>query len=179
MNPWVPALIVVVSLVGVAIYIERKFKSLTTQIKPDETLIEWLKSQQQDWQKSQQDINQTLRSTNQNIQHVLTQSTQDMNKRLDNAAQYMSQVAKEVGQMSEIGRSMKQLQEFLQSPKLRGNIRDYADITQLVCLAGLESINAEFLRQKLNQSERLVNLNRIAIIQMKSLTVGNSVKKLN
>ncbi|MBL7078468.1 DNA recombination protein RmuC [Candidatus Shapirobacteria bacterium] len=122
MNPWIPVLIVVVSLVGVAIYLERKFKNLSTQIKPDETLIEWLKSQQQDWQKSQQDFNRTLRSTNQNIQQVLTQSTQDLNKRLDNAAQYMSQVAKEVGQMSEIGRSMKQLQEFLQSPKLRGNI---------------------------------------------------------
>lgn len=122
MGPWIPVLIVVISLISVGLYIERKFKNLTTQIKPDETLIEWLKSQQQDWQKSQEDINQTLRSTNQNIQHVLTQSTQDMNKRLDSAAQYMSQVAKEVGQMSEIGRSMKQLQEFLQSPKLRGNI---------------------------------------------------------
>lgn len=122
MSPWIPVLIVVVSLIGVALYIERKFKSLTTQIKPDESLIEWLKSQQQDFQKSQQNFDRTLRSTNQNIQQVLTQSTQSMNKRLDNAAQYMSQVAKEVGQMSEIGRSMKQLQEFLQSPKLRGNI---------------------------------------------------------
>jgi len=122
MSPWIPVLIVVVTLVGVGLYIERKFKSLTTQIKPDEALLEWLKSQQQDFQKSQQNFNQTLRSTNENIQQVLTQSTQSMNKRLDNAAQYMSQVAKEVGQMSEIGRSMKQLQEFLQSPKLRGNI---------------------------------------------------------
>ncbi|MFH1602046.1 MAG: DNA recombination protein RmuC [Candidatus Shapirobacteria bacterium] len=122
MTPWIPVIIVVISLVGVGIYIERKFKNLSSQVKPDETLIEWLKSQQQDWQKSQQDFNQTLRSTNQNIQQVLTASTQSLNKRLDNAAQYMSQVAKEVGQMSEIGRSMKQLQEFLQSPKLRGNI---------------------------------------------------------
>ncbi len=122
MSPWIPVLIVVVSLIGVALYIERKFKSLSTQIKPDESLMEWLKSQQQDFQKSQQNFDQTLRSTNQNIQQVLTASTTAMNKRLDNAAQYMSQVAKEVGQMSEIGRSMKQLQEFLQSPKLRGNI---------------------------------------------------------
>lgn len=57
-------------------------------------------------------------------------------------------------------------------------MRDDADIIQLVCLAGLESLNAEFIRQGLIQSERLVKLNQIAIIQMKSLT-QNHIKKLN
>jgi len=66
----------------------------------------------------------------------------------------------------------------VQNPKLEGNIRDYSDVTQLVCLANLETLNAEFIRQKLSQSERLVRLNEIAIIQMRSLTVNNSVKKL-
>ncbi|MBP9759449.1 KilA-N domain-containing protein [Candidatus Dojkabacteria bacterium] len=51
----------------------------------------------------------------------------------------------------------------------KGNIRDYSNVTQLVCLAGLESINAEFIRQGLLQTDRLVRLNQIAIIQMKSL----------
>ncbi len=54
-------------------------------------------------------------------------------------------------------------------PKFKGNMRDYADVIQLVCLAGLESLNAEFIRQKIQQSARLPELNRIAIIQMKSL----------
>jgi DNA recombination protein RmuC len=45
-----------------------------------------------------------------------------MNERLDNAARVISSVQKEIGQMSEIGRSMRELQEFLRSPKLRGNI---------------------------------------------------------
>jgi hypothetical protein len=51
----------------------------------------------------------------------------------------------------------------------KGNIRDYADVRQLVCLANLESLNAEFIRQEISQSERLQKLNEIAIIQIKSL----------
>jgi hypothetical protein len=53
--------------------------------------------------------------------------------------------------------------------EVKGNIRDNADIMQLVCLAGLESLNAEFIRQGSTQSQRLERLNKIAIIQMKSL----------
>lgn len=62
--------------------------------------------------------------------------------------------------------------------KLEGNIRDYADVNQLVCLANLETLNAEFIRQGLSQSERLLKLNEIAIIQMKSLTKNISIKRL-
>ncbi|MDP2685347.1 MAG: KilA-N domain-containing protein, partial [bacterium] len=61
---------------------------------------------------------------------------------------------------------------------LDGNIRDYADVTQLVVLANLEGINAELIRQQLPQSERLVQLNRIAISQMQSLIGNTSIKKL-
>jgi len=60
------------------------------------------------------------------------------------------------------------------NPKKKGNIRDYADIRQLICLSNLESINAELIRNNVNQKERLVKLNRIAIKQMKSLTNYNS-----
>lgn len=64
------------------------------------------------------------------------------------------------------------------NPKLDGNIRDYADVAQLVCLANLESLNAEFIRQGLLQPERLIRLNQIAIIQMTLLTKQGSIKKL-
>lgn len=64
------------------------------------------------------------------------------------------------------------------NPKLEGNIRDYSDVTQLVCLANLESLNAELIRQRLSQGERLLKLNEIAIIQMKSLANNPSIKKL-
>lgn len=65
-----------------------------------------------------------------------------------------------------------------ENPSKDGNIRDYADVTQLVVLANLEGINAELIRQKLPQSERLVQLNQIAIVQMRSLLGSSSVKKL-
>ncbi len=64
------------------------------------------------------------------------------------------------------------------NPKLEGNIRDYSDVAQLVCLANLESLNAEFIRQGLPQNKRLLKLNEIAIIQMKSLLGNGSVGKL-
>ena len=63
------------------------------------------------------------------------------------------------------------------NPGNKGNIRDYANITQLVCLAGLESLNAEFIRQGLQQGDRLKRLNEIAIIQMTSLTGQKSINK--
>ena len=59
-----------------------------------------------------------------------------------------------------------------------GNIRDYADVTQLVVLANLEGINAELIRQGLRQPERLLQLNQIAIVQMQSLLGSSGVKKL-
>lgn len=56
------------------------------------------------------------------------------------------------------------------NPEKEGNLRDYLDVNQLVCLANLECLNAEFIRQKLPQNIRLIRLNEIAIVQMRSLT---------
>lgn len=64
------------------------------------------------------------------------------------------------------------------NPDKNGNLRDYADVTQLVILANLEGINAELIRQGLSQSNRLIQLNQIAIIQMSSLLNSSAVKKL-
>lgn len=65
-----------------------------------------------------------------------------------------------------------------QNPKLKGNIRDYATIEQLVVLSNLESINALLIREGLSQQDRILKLNNTAIIQMKSLLTSNGVKKL-
>ena len=64
------------------------------------------------------------------------------------------------------------------NPKLEGNVRDYADVSQLVCLSNLENINAEYIRAGLPQGERLLKLNESAIAQMRSLLGNPSVKKL-
>jgi hypothetical protein len=64
------------------------------------------------------------------------------------------------------------------NPDSEGNIRDYATLEQLVVLTNLESLNAVLISQSLTQSERLQQLNRIAITQMKSLLEHKSMKKL-
>ncbi len=51
-------------------------------------------------------------------------------------------------------------------PDLKGNIRDYASINQLICLSNMENLNAVFINNGVPQSERLKELNRIAIQQM-------------
>jgi hypothetical protein len=66
-----------------------------------------------------------------------------------------------------------------ENPGIEGNIRDYATIEQLVVLSNMESINAVLIQQQLTQNERLTQLNRIAITQMKSLVNNLNLKKLN
>jgi hypothetical protein len=65
------------------------------------------------------------------------------------------------------------------NPSLEGNIRDHATIEQLVVLSNMESINAVLIRQGLQQSERLLQLNGIAITQMKSLMKAKGLKHLH
>jgi hypothetical protein len=60
----------------------------------------------------------------------------------------------------------------------RGNIRDYATLEQLVVLSNMEGINALLIQQGLTQSERLIQLNKVAITQMKSLIESKAIKKL-
>ena len=64
------------------------------------------------------------------------------------------------------------------NPKAEGNIRDHATIEQLVVLSNMESINAVLIHQQLNQAERLLQLNKIAITQMKTLLNSSAMKKL-
>ena len=61
---------------------------------------------------------------------------------------------------------------------LKGNIRDYATLEQLVVLSNMESINALLIRQELPQHERLVQLNTVAITQMRSLVENKKMKLL-
>jgi hypothetical protein len=59
------------------------------------------------------------------------------------------------------------------NPKLEGNVRDFASIEQLLVLANMEGMNAEFIHMRLPQGERLKRLNQIAIRQMQVLTSAN------
>ena len=55
------------------------------------------------------------------------------------------------------------------NPDLKGNIRDYANINELICLSNMENLNAVFINENMPQNERLIKLNQIAIQQMKIL----------
>lgn len=87
-------------VVGVFAVLYKKLSEIKEATRPDDTLKEWLKSQQ--------------RSGAENARAI--------NERLDAAARVIMGVQKGLGEMAEIGRGMKDLQEFLRSPKLRGNI---------------------------------------------------------
>ena len=64
------------------------------------------------------------------------------------------------------------------STENKGNIRDEANVYQLVCLANLESLNAHFINEGLSQSQRIKKLNEIAISQMQILTNNKTIQKL-
>lgn len=63
-------------------------------------------------------------------------------------------------------------------PELKGNMRDYADISQLVCLSNLENLNAVFINEGMDATKRIEKLNAIAIEQMRILTESERIKKL-
>jgi hypothetical protein len=70
------------------------------------------------------------------------------------------------------GMTAKQWREA--NPDLKGNIRDYATINELICLSNMENINAVLINDGVPQGERLVKLNQIAIQQMQVLEGNNN-----
>jgi hypothetical protein len=65
-----------------------------------------------------------------------------------------------------------------ENPDETGNIRDFANVSQLVCLANMENLNAVFINEGLEQAERLTRLNQIAIHQMRILVEDRNTRKL-
>lgn len=94
-------------------FINKKISNLSKNPQ-NQSLIEWLKSMQSSLDNSSSTMIKTLQ-----------ENSKQLNDRLDKATTVMGEVNKEVGQMSEIGRNMRELQEFLKSPKLRGNIGEH------------------------------------------------------
>ena len=65
-----------------------------------------------------------------------------------------------------------------ENPDETGNIRDYANVSQLVCLANLENLNSVFINERMEQAERLQRLNQIAIQQMRILVENRTTRRL-
>ena len=70
------------------------------------------------------------------------------------------------------GKTAKQWRD--ENPNLKGNIRDYASMNELICLSNLENINAVLINEQIPQAERIVKLNQIAIYQISVLQESNN-----
>ena len=84
------AFLIITGLGFIILWLNKKLTEIAEKAKPDETLIEWLKSSQE----------------------AMQSSTKTLNERLDRAAQVIAGVQKSVGEMAEIGRGMRELQEL-------------------------------------------------------------------
>jgi len=124
-------LLVIASIIIVGFAIVIFF--IRKQSSPDSSLIEWLKTMQTSFDQNTRTMNSTLLS-----------NSKQLNERLDNAARVIAAVQKNIGEMSEIGRSMRDLQEFLQSPKLRGNIGEQVLKELLSQLLPKQSFNLQY-----------------------------------
>jgi DNA recombination protein RmuC len=111
--------VIILGFAAIAFYINRKL-SASRQIDP--TLVEWLKSMQGTIEKTNASLNDAMRGSSSDMTRVLQSNTRQLNERLDEASRVIGDLKKNVGELSEVGRGIKSLQEFLQSPKLRGNI---------------------------------------------------------
>lgn len=74
------------------------------------------------------------------------------------------------------GKTAKEWRE--ENPNLKGNIRDYASMNELICLSNLENINAVLINEQVPQKERLIKLNQIAIYQISVLQQNDNRKLL-
>ena len=126
MNQQIFFIISLISAVIVIIYfLNKKLTELGEKSKVDASLLEWLKTMQSSVENTQKTVNEAIGTSNKNITDTLMKHTTMLNQRLDKAAEVIGNLQKEAGQFSEISRSMKSLQDFLQSPKLRGNIGEF------------------------------------------------------
>ncbi|HEY4695209.1 MAG TPA: DNA recombination protein RmuC [Candidatus Nanoarchaeia archaeon] len=128
--------ILILIVAGSFYFLYRQIQSLQADKEKDksqEILMKWLSEMRLSVDKNTQTMQERLEATNKAI-----------NERLDNAARVIGSVGKEVGQMSEIGRSMKELQDFLRSPKLRGNIGEQVLKELLGQFLPKESFNLQY-----------------------------------
>lgn len=117
-------LVIATLILGFAVLVwivKNEMKKITDK-KDDATLTEWLKSMQSTIEHTNKTLNDAMRGSTSDVAKLLQSNTKQLNERLDTAARVIGDLKKNLGEMSEVGKGIKTLQEFLQSPKLRGNI---------------------------------------------------------
>lgn len=117
-------ILLIVVLLGFGIlffFLNKRLTDLKKQ-QTDTALLEWLKTMQSSLETTNKTIHESMQVNSTHMVRTLQENSKQLNERLDKTAAVMREVGVEVGQMSEIGRNMRELQDFLKSPKLRGNI---------------------------------------------------------
>ncbi len=114
--------LILILVAGIGFIIWFYLEKLKTKNSSQEPIINWLQTTQAEIQKLQLSLTNTLQQSDKNVTDTLQKSYDTLNQRLDSAAKVIGELKDETGKFSEIGRSMQSLQDFLNSPKLRGNI---------------------------------------------------------
>ena len=114
--------VVIVAGFGVLTWLVKKELGKLSAKKEDTTLTEWLRSMQATIEHTNKTLNDAMRGQTGDVAKLLQSNTKQLNERLDTAARVIGDLKKNLGEMSEVGKGIRSLQEFLQSPKLRGNI---------------------------------------------------------
>ncbi len=108
---------IIISFIAVYVLLKKNLNS-----GQDATLVEWLKSMQVSLEQTNKTLNDTMRGSTNDVAKLMQLQNREINQRLDTASRVIGDLQKHVGELSEVGRGIRDLQEFLQSPKLRGNI---------------------------------------------------------
>src|SRR3990167_9698687 len=117
-------IVIILSGFGVLVWLVKKELTKLTEKKDDTTLTEWLKSMQVSIENTNKALNDAMRGQTTDVSKLLSANTKQLNDRLDTAARVIGDLKQNLGEMSEVGKGIRRLQEFLQSPKLRGNISE-------------------------------------------------------
>ena len=123
-------IVVVLGFAGMFFILNKKLSDLKKK-DTDQNLVAWLQTMQQSLETTNKTLNESMQHNSITMVRTLQENSKQLNERLDKAAEVIRDVGKEVGQMSEIGRNMRELQDFLKSPKLRGNIGEQV-LTDLI-----------------------------------------------
>ncbi len=131
MDAMTTLVILIGGLFVIGLLVNKKLNDLAEKQKPDKLVSELLRS---------------FDTRSQEQTKEIRKQTQALNERLDNSAKIIGNVQKNIGEMSEIGRGMRELQEFLQSPKLRGNIGEQVlkDLVQQTLPKGVVFLQHSF-----------------------------------
>jgi DNA recombination protein RmuC len=112
MMDYLPLIVTALVTVGLTLFFVRIwFQRLEKKTETSQELVEWMK-----------ELGRRVEFSTESVDKKLTQNMEQFNTRLDRASHIIAQVQHHIGSFAEMGKSMKELQEFLQSPKLRGNI---------------------------------------------------------